>query len=58
MVTGVRLPVAVQVAVDTLHRGELLRAHGALVFLVGVGLVDVGKQRALVNKDLRTVDAL
>ncbi|KAJ1073633.1 hypothetical protein K5549_021594, partial [Capra hircus] len=39
-------------------RGELLGAHGALVFLVGVGLVDVGEQRVLVDKDLGAVDAL
>lgn len=35
MVAGIGLPVAVQVAVDTLHGGELLGAHGALVFLIG-----------------------
>lgn len=58
MVTGVRLPMAVQVTIDTLHRGELLRAHGALVFLVGMGLVDVGQQRVLVDKDLGAVEAL
>uniref|UniRef100_A0A8C7C9X0 Uncharacterized protein n=1 Tax=Oncorhynchus kisutch TaxID=8019 RepID=A0A8C7C9X0_ONCKI len=37
---------------------ELLQAHWALVFTVGVGPFDVGKQRALIAEDLRAVDAL
>lgn len=58
VVVGVGLLVAVQVAVDVLHQGELFGEHGPLLFLVDVGLVDVDEQCALVGKDLRTVDAL
>lgn len=57
VVVGVRLLVAVQVAVDVLHQGELFGEHGPLLFLV-VDFVDVDEQCALVGKDLRTVDVL
>uniref|UniRef100_A0A8C7QE01 Uncharacterized protein n=1 Tax=Oncorhynchus mykiss TaxID=8022 RepID=A0A8C7QE01_ONCMY len=40
------LPVAVHVAVDVLHRGEL------------VGRLDMGEQQALITEDLGAVDAL
>ncbi|KAL4657076.1 hypothetical protein GN956_G4740, partial [Arapaima gigas] len=52
------LPVAVQVAVNVFHRGELLSADRTLVFPVSVHLADVGKQCPFVTKDLGTVDAL
>uniref|UniRef100_A0A8D2ISH8 Uncharacterized protein n=1 Tax=Varanus komodoensis TaxID=61221 RepID=A0A8D2ISH8_VARKO len=37
---------------------ELLWAHGALVFLVGMDLVDVGKQGVLIRKYFRAMDTL
>lgn len=57
-VVGVGLLVIAQVAVDALHQGELLGAHGPHLFLVGVVLVDVGKKYVLVSEGLRAVSAL
>lgn len=51
LVVGVTLLVAVQVAVDALQRGELLRAHGASLWCGFCGCV-------LINEDLRAMDAL
>lgn len=58
VVVGVGLFVIVRVTVDALHQGELLSAHGPLLFLVGVVLVVMGKKCVLVGKGLRAVSAL
>lgn len=49
---------AVQMAVGALYQGELFRVHGPLMFLVGVGLMDVGEQYVLVDEDVRAVDTV
>ena len=49
---------AVQMAVGALHQGKVFWIHGPLMFLVGVGLMDVGEQYVLVGEDLRAVDTL
>lgn len=40
------------------HQGELLGAHGLLLFLIGVGWMDVGEKCVPVGEDLRAVGAL
>lgn len=58
MIAGVWLPVTVQMAVDFFYRGKLLWAHGALVFFVSVGLVEMGQKGAFITEYLGAMNAL